>query len=354
MPVYTDRKTKRLYIQIRLKGEFYKERLPKEITRKQAEILETKTKARMLFEQHGIYEDRKDATFERFLQDVYLPHVEHHQSAASFEKAIYITKAALPFFKGRQLRAIRAHDIEKFMRSRMTLLTQHGTQRKASTVAREMAVISKLFTMAVRNELCDSNPCTKIDKPFFDNIQDRILKPEDQERFLRALPSDWVREVCIVVLNTGLRANDVMNLTRFQCDMKERWIRLIQGKTRRVIDIRINAEVYPILEKRIAKYKDGRLFPSPKTGGVGSVRHTMLRTCAKLEIPPVTIRDLRRTFGTRIQPMVDTVTAARMMGHSDLRSIHRYQRSLEMIAEATDSLAGSTTWAPLAELRKRK
>lgn len=354
MPVYVDKKTKRLFIQFTLNGERYKERLPEGTTRKRAETIELRVKSQMLFEQHGIDNESKNQKFERFIQDVYLPTIDNNVSKDSFDKAIHICKMALPFFKGKRMRDIKPADIDRFKRSRSELKTMHGTVRKPSTIHRELSIISKIFSLAVRNDLCDYNPVSRIDKPFFDNIQNRVLKEEDETRFLAALPSEWVRDVCILVLNTGLRQNDVMGLTRFQCDLENNWIRLLQGKTQRWHDARINSAVRPILEKRIEKYRDGLLFPSPRSGKAGSVRHTMIRTCEKLGIEPITIRDLRRTFGTRIQPITDTVTAARMMGHSDLRSIHRYQRSLEKMAEATDSLANRAINVPTLKLRKIK
>lgn len=356
MPVYLDKKTKRLFIQFKLNGQPYKERLPDGVTRKQAETIEVRVKSQMLFEQHGIETHSKNEKFERFVQDVYLPALDGQQSKDSFEKAIHICKAAMPYFKGKRMRDIKPHDIDRFKRSRMELKTLHGTTRKPATIHRELSIISKIFSLAVRNDICPSNPVSKIDKPVFDNIQDAILKPEDEARFLEALPSEWVRDICSMVLHTGLRFNDVMSLTRFQCDLENSWIRLTQGKTKRIIDIRITSAIRPLLVKRIDKYKDGPLFPSPRSKGEGqgSVRHTMLRTCKKLEIAPLTIRDLRRTFGTRIQPLTDTVTAARMMGHSDLRSIHRYQRSLEKIAEVADSMAADATRLPTFKLIKSK
>lgn len=356
MPVYQDKKTKRLFIQFQLHGEPYKERLPAGTTRAQAAKIELRVKSQMLFDQHGIETASKNQTFERFVQDVYLPTIDGNHSSDSVDKAITICKAAMPYFKGKKIRDIKPADIERFKRARAETKTMHGTVRKPATVARELSIISKIFSLAVRNDLCEYNPVSRIDKPFFDNVQDRVLDPKNEQKFIEALPSDWVRDVCVFVLNTGLRFNDVMNLTRFQCDLEKGIIRFTQGKTKRQAIAIINSTVKPILEKRIAKYKDGRLFPSPRSkgNGKGSVRHTMQRTCEKLGIPLLTIRDLRRTFGTRIQPITDTVTAARMMGHSDLRSIHRYQRSIEKMAEVAESLVPSAHSLPAAKLKAVK
>lgn len=353
MPVYLDKKTKRLFIKFQLKGETYKERLPSGVTRKQAEQLEVKIKARMLFEQHGIYEDRKDSTYERFLQDVFLPHVEFNQSPDSFEKAIYITKASLPFFKGKQLRAIRAMDVERFKHSRMALNTQHGTPRKPATVEREMAIISKLFSMAVTNRLMDHNPAKEVEKLKFDNIQNAVLKWEDEERLFSNMHSEWARDVCTMALYGGLRQNDIFGLTRFQVHLDTGWIILVQGKTKRIAEVYINERMRPILEKRIARYKDGPLFPSPVTKKKsGSVRHALLRACNRAKIPVISIRDLRRAFASRAE--TDAVTLSRMLGHSDTRMVHRYHRSLEKMREASEKLARSANSVPPPKLKIAK
>jgi integrase len=350
MPVYTDKRNGRFFIQFRLHGETYKERLPVGTTKKQAEALEIKVKSQMLFEQHGIDVERKDFTFERFVQDYYLPHVEAN-TPASLEKALIICKAALAFLKGRQMRSIKPFDIERFKASRMTLKTQHGTQRKPATVLRELCVISGIFSLAVKNDVIEYNPCSRVQKPKFDNVQDRILKREDEQKFFANMYSEWAKDICTIVLNTGLRQNDVMRMTRFEVDLNAGWLRITQGKTSRRVEAFINDAIRPILEKRIEKYKDGLLFPSPITGNEkGSIRHCMLRACKRAKIDPLTIRDLRRTYGTRLQENgVDTATVARMLGHSDLRSIHRYQRSLEMMQKASESLASSANILPAAQ-----
>lgn len=238
------------------------------------------------------------------------------------------------------MRTIKADDIERFKRSRIDLVTQHGTIRKPATVEREMAIISRIFSLAVKNDICPNNPCSRIDKLQFDNVQDKVLSRDHEARFIEALPSRWVRDVVLMVLNTGLRQNDLMRLTRFEVDRKRRLITLIQGKTKRRVTIPMNDTVIEIVERR---WRNGNrlLFASPVTGKeTGSVRHSMQRVCKKLGIPSISIRDLRRTFATRaIENGADAVTVADILGHTGLRMIPRYVRSIDSkrkLVEAMD------------------
>ena len=75
----------------------------------------------------------------------------------------------------------------------------------------------------------------------------------------------------------------------------------------------------------------------------------MLGACARAKIEPLTIRDLRRTFGTRLCELnVNTTVTARLLGHTDLRSVHRYERGKEIMREAVELLDNPTKILPLA------
>lgn len=347
MPVYTDKKTGKLYIEFQYKGQRVKERLPAGTTKAAASVIETKLRSDLLFHSHGIA-TQKPLTFEQFIAEYYSPIADSY-SAEKKERAVQIVKAALPFLKGKALRDIKATDIERFKASRIELLTQHKTIRKPATVEREMSVLSGVFAVAVRNDLIDYNPCSRVPKLSFDNVQDKLLRRSDEEKFFENMTSLWAKDVCRMVLNTGLRQNDLMNLTRFQVDRENKLITLIQGKTKRRVVIALNSVALEIINRR---WKQNLLFASPKTGrSDGSVRSIMKRACIKAKIPVLTIRDLRRTFGTRmIENGVDAVTVARSLGHSDLRMIPTYVRSIELMQKGVDLLVQSPQNPPAAKL----
>lgn len=346
MPVYLNKKTKHLYIEFQYKGERVKEHLPKGFTRAKAEAIEIKRKNEILEQLHGISKT-PEMTFERFLKEYFGPHIEHHYSPDSFDKAVHVCKAALPFFKGKALRSIKPADIERFQQSRKTLPTMHKKIRQPATVARELSIISKVFSLAVKNDLCDYNPCSRVDKPVFDNVQDRILKREDEQKFFENMHSEWAKDVCRMALYSGLRQNDIMKLTRFEVRLNENRIVLTQGKTKRQVIVMLNSITKEIVERRMTT--GTLLFPSPKSGTEkGSVRHAMTRACDRAGIPRITIRDLRRTNVTRkIENGGDLATVAQSVGHTGIRMMPRYVRSIELMQKAADSLVNPAT-IPLA------
>lgn len=352
MPIYTDKKTKRLYIQFDFLGQTHKKRLPQKTTKSEAVKLETKLKNKLFFENNGI-EAKRQIRFEDFLVEYFLPFAEANHSKASFDREVNLCKLALPFFKGKDLRQIKPADIEKFKQLRANTETQHETARKPATVLRELSIISKIFSLAVKNDFLEFNPCSRVEKPKFDNIQNRILRIEDEAKFFAEFQSDWARDICILVLNTGLRQNDALGLSKFNVDWSSEVIRLVQGKTKRVVEIPMNNTVKSILQSRRHNASD-LFFPSPKNGLQGtSVKKAMLGACARAKIELITIRDLRRTFGTRLCELnVNSTVTARLLGHGDLRSVHRYERGKEIMREAVGLLEKPAKILPLARIKE--
>lgn len=335
MPVYTDRKTNRLYIEFQYKGTRVKERLPAGTSKTDAAKLETKIKNDLMFQSHGVETRSSVVTFEKFVSEIFGP-VADKFAPDRYNQTVLIVKAAMPYLKGKPMRSIKAADIGRFKQSRIDLPTKHKTPRKPATVEREMSIISSIFKMAVVNDVILYNPCGRVEKLTFDNIQDKILRREDEPSFFANMQSDWAKDVCKMVLNTGLRRNDLLRLTKFQVDRDQGWITLTQGKTKRRVLIPINAEVRAILDRRWS-YKT--LFGSPKTGKQqGSVTTAMRGACIRAKIPVLTIRDLRRTYGSRLAEVTEAATTARLLGQADLRMLPRYVRNLDLMQKASDDL----------------
>lgn len=83
--------------------------------------------------------------FADFVKDTYLPWSKIHKG--SYEDDIRITSLLADFFKGRTLAEIKPAMIEQFKAHRI------GAGRAPATVNRELSVLSKVFTLAVRHEV---------------------------------------------------------------------------------------------------------------------------------------------------------------------------------------------------------
>lgn len=333
MPIYTDKETGRLYIQFDYDKQTYRKRLPEGIGKEDAKKHEIKWKHSLYFE--DLTPSKKEMVFEDFLVEYFLPFAENNHSEANFKRDVFVCKAALKYFEGKNLRDIIPGDIENFKDKRQKAPIAKGKTRKPATIVRELAVISTIFSLAVKNDFLDFNPCSRVKKPTFSNLQNTILSTKDEEKFLKSFESEWSKEICLMVLNTGLRKNDVLGLKKDEVDLENNCLVVVQGKTQRTVIIPMNKTVRNLIDSRLDNGSE-LMFPSPVTGKVGIDCKTAIDgACERAEISRVTLRDLRRTFGTRLDELnYSSSVKAKLLGHGDLRSVHRYERGTKILREA--------------------
>lgn len=338
MPVYTNKKSGTFFIKFDYKGVSYKKRLPHETTIEQAVEQEKKWKAQLSDSTKPDQVESRQILFEDFLVHYYLPYAEAEKK--SFARDVIVCKIALKDFKGRNLRSIKPLDIEIWISKRKNTPIQHGTTRKPATVVREVAVISSFFTLALKGEYIDYNPCHRARKPSFDNVGKGKLKEEDDDKFFAAFESEWGHDISKLIVHTGLRQSDAIGLKWTGVIWDESIIRLIQGKTGRIVEIPINKTAQEILEKYSQKKSCEYVFPSPKTGAKGtSIKKAIEGAIKRSGIKKITVRDLRRTTASRLlEGDVNEITIASFLGHSDTRVVHRYAQSMKRKREAAKLL----------------
>jgi integrase len=299
MPIYSDKKTGRLFIQFDFQNQTIKRRLPEHTKKKDAEKLEIKLKNDLLFESFGI-EKQKEINYEDFLAQYFLPFAKNHYSPDGLKNVVVILKSSLPFFKGCQIRKIQAADIEKFKTYRQNLKTKHDKTRQASTVHRELNIISKIFNMAVKNDFIDYNPCSRVELPRVSNVQDTILPFDKVDLFLDNIRSDLARDVAVLILNTGLRQNDALNLKKFQVDFDNKVIRLTQGKSKWKVKIPMNEDVVEVLSKHLGNGSEYFFFNKKTKRQLTTVKKTLIAASNRCGLGNISTKILRRTFATKL------------------------------------------------------
>jgi integrase len=166
-----------------------------------------------------------------------------------------------------------------------------------------------------------------------------VLSINQIELFLNSFRSDWARDVAVLILNTGLRQNDALGLKKFNVDLESGVIRLLQGKTGRRVEIPLNDVVESLIRARWHNGSD-LVFPSPKTGRRGtSIKKALEGASKRAGIDKLVTRVLRRTFGTILNEMnYSSQVIAKLLGHGDLRSVHRYERGTRILRDAVEAL----------------
>jgi integrase len=238
------------------------------------------------------------------------------------------------FFHNTSLRDITPFSIERFKQTRLTTHTKHQTARSLATVSLEMALLSRIFSLAMDFKELETNPCLKVAKLKLDSQRYRYLLPEEEPRLRSVLTGQrsHLADLVPVAIGTGLRKNELLGLQIQHIDFARSLIVVIGTKTRKNREVPMNPEVREImLRLRRSKSDNDYVFVSPKTGErLTDVKRAFHGACAAAEIHGLVWHDLRATFGTRLgEAGFDVFTIAALMGHSNVRTTQRYVRATE-------------------------
>ncbi|NHJ32262.1 MAG: tyrosine-type recombinase/integrase [Asgard group archaeon] len=240
----------------------------------------------------------------------------------SYKSDMYIVRAHLePFFGTMKLKQVSCLHLEKYRAERLK------TGIKKSTINRELAILSRIFSLGIDWGFAANNPVNKI--KFFsekDNLQERILSKEEEDCLLEA-SADHLKPILTVALNTGMRVSEILNLKWNQVDIAGMLIRVERTKSGKVRYININSTLLETLKKLQAENDRGEfLFTNPETGKpFKEVKTAFKAACRRAKISNLRFHDLRHTFASRlVEKGVDLITVKELLGHSTVKMTERY------------------------------
>ena len=326
MAVWKRRDTGKWVCDFRHNGRRYLQTLKFARTRQEAEQAEATIMADVFRQVYGL-EGKKDCPFEQFVVDHFLPYSEANKR--TFYDDVIVCRILIEFFKGRMMRSITPALVEEFKQKRLATplsrqkdrVAKHWTPsaklkrtrkkrlqesdeppkpRKPATVNREMCVLSKIFSLAVDAERLDDNPCRRVKKLRTANQRVRYLTNAEEEALFKALKGqDWVKNMIIMAINTGMRRGEIFDLKWSDVDFNRRIVHVRQSKSGRPRTIPLNATAQTLLEglQKTSEY----VFASPKTKGrVNDVGRQFERAVTKAGLVDFHFHDLRHTAATRM------------------------------------------------------
>ncbi|MDQ1591629.1 MAG: hypothetical protein QOG71_2256 [Pyrinomonadaceae bacterium] len=318
-------------------------------TKKEAEQAEKVIMADVFRQVHGL-DGKKDMRFDDFVADRYLPYAEANKR--SFHDDVLTCRVLIGFFGKRTLRSIRADLVEEFKQRRLaTPVKVQGKNpdpeksprpRSPATVNRELSILSKIFSLAFEAELVDENPCRRVKHLRITNLCGYCLTDEEETALFKALTgNEWIGQIVLFALHTGMRRSEIFNLRWFDTDMTRETVHVRQSKNGKARAVPMNETIKALLQSlpKTSEY----VFPSPKTGGrVVDVGRQFERAVREVGLSNFRFHDLRHTAASRMADRgVDPFTLAYIFGWSDIRMAMRYTHSTNAtMKEAVRSLDG--------------
>lgn len=141
---------------------------------------------------------------------------------ATVRAYVFVRRRLEKAFGPMQLGAIRARDIAAFVSSH---------DGGASTVGRDLAILHAIFDSAQREELIDSNPASRAERPKQPRRKWRILEPREVPLVARAFTDARARRAFLTVTLTGIRRFELQGLRWRDVNLLEGTLRVVRSKS---------------------------------------------------------------------------------------------------------------------------
>jgi integrase len=164
----------------------------------------------------------------------------------------------------------------------------------------------------------------------------------DTEAKLLSVGKQPMRDVLIIIQDTGMRPDEVFRIRAENIDWSRRVIFNPHGKTRASRRrVPISERMLALLMLRCRNRREGWLFPSRRAaeGHLTTVAKQFREARSKAELPrSLVLYCARHTFGTAAYEATGNLAMVmKVMGHTDVRTSMRYQHPvLDSIREAID------------------
>jgi integrase len=199
-----------------------------------------------------------------------------------------------------------------------------------STVNRKVTMLKHMLARAVRWNYLGEYRLAQL-KPLAEpEGRTRYLAPDEIAPLLAAcdfqdartaLARGYLRPFVLVALNTGMRRNELLSLTRRSVDWANRFVTLEKTKNGAVRHVYLNATALETLRSLPARIDDERLFPFTPS----QISMAFGRAATRAGINEFRLHDLRHTYASYhamsgIQPR----GLQALLGHRDARQTARY------------------------------
>ena len=209
---------------------------------------------------------------------------------------------------------------------------QKGGTVSVVTVNRALSTLRLIFNYAERCGYQVSNPVRHVEF-FREQGRERIISLEEEHGYMAAA-SQPLSDIARIILDTGMRPEEVFRIEGANVDLAQRTIVNPFGKTRAARrKLTMTDDVWTIMRRRVGCSASKFVFPSPDNPErpIGSVRkaHDGAVRRGKVE-PAFRLYDLRHTYASRaVMAGVDLPTRGALLGHTTIQMTMRYVHPAE-------------------------
>jgi integrase len=277
-------------------------------------------------------------TLEQLADDYIKMHAEVKKSArAALKDRQMLDRLILPEF-GKQTR------IDKITTKKIEALhiSMKATPYQANRV---LALLSKMFSLAVKWKSLPENPCKGIEK-FPENPRERYLHKDELKRLVVALdafPDRNIASAIALMMLTGCRKTEALRAEWNQFDLEQGvWTKPSHHtKQKRVHRVPLNAAAVELLKgiHRIRDKENPYVFPGRVEGQpLQDIKKAWEAIRQAALVPDLRMHDLRHSYASMLASQnLSLPIIGQLLGHTQAQTTKRYAHLLdEPLKEATN------------------
>lgn len=266
---------------------------------------------------------RSVPTLAEFASKEYLPYAKQHKKSWADDESKLRREI------GKMLGKIPLTEIST--KDVMTLHASIFKRCSAATANRYLALLSRLFSLAIQWGHLERNPTKGVKKYKEAGPRIRTLSGDELSRFLSAVDEEGGRttaDALKLLLLTGLRSkSELFSLPWSEVDLNNGTVRLLHTKNGRARTVALNSVALELMKTIRAEAAPDCTWVFPARTGTGhliDIRKPLKRAMAKAELKDLRPHDLRRSFGSlAVNAGVDIYQVMGLLGHSNVTVTQR-------------------------------
>ena len=226
---------------------------------------------------------------------------------------------------------LTAHHIRRYLvelhRRNLSSQYQHDLAR----------AIRAFLNYCVRDELLEKSPFDKVQMPRLEKKILEAFSTEEIHRLLKGCTRERDRTLCLFLLDTGLRASELIALNVEDVDIRTGMVTVRLGKGQKGRTTYVGARTRKQLRRYFAERGDPKGRAPAFTSERGGKRLTLselIQIMARLQkssgVGTCTCHTFRRTFAIQcLRNGMNVYILARLMGHADITILQQYLALVE-------------------------
>jgi integrase len=211
-----------------------------------------------------------------------------------------------------------------------------------------------MMNFAVDRKMLHVNPCRRI-KLFEETIRTEHLSQGQKKRLNDALlqEPDWRwRAYFPLLLLTGLRKSELLNLTWDRVDFDKRTLTVVKRKNKKPLEQPLLGGAVQLLAGLPSREAGGYVFPGNRPGQpVINAYDAWQRIRARAGLPELRIHSLRHSFASFLLNAGATLfTVGAALGHRSLSSTQRYAHIEHQTVRAAMEFGADAMMMPMGAM----